>query len=76
MHCGHALDYWHLHVADQADFTSSVGIGRHGSKIGYTSDWLGKDRDEIAGAKKRLEDLERDLAAAYARWHALEELAG
>ena len=35
-----------------------------------------KDRDEIAGARKRLEDLERDLAAAYARWHALEELAG
>ena len=35
-----------------------------------------QDRDEIAGAKKRLEDLERDLAAAYARWHALEELAG
>ena len=24
-----------------------------------------KDRDEIAGARKRLEDLERDLAAAY-----------
>ena len=35
-----------------------------------------KDRDEIAGARNRLEDLERDLAAAYARWHALEELAG
>ena len=47
-----------------------------GSKTGYTSNWLGKDRDEIAGANKRLEDLERDLAAAYARWHALEELAG
>ena len=25
-----------------------------------------QDRDKIAGAKKRLEDLERDLAAAYA----------
>ncbi len=24
-----------------------------------------QDRDEIAGVKKRLEDLERDLAAAY-----------
>ena len=35
-----------------------------------------QDRDEIAGAKKRLEDLERNLAAAYVRWHALEELAG
>ena len=35
-----------------------------------------QDRDEIASAKKRLEGLERDLAAAYARWHALEELAG
>ena len=35
-----------------------------------------QDRDEIAGAKKRREDLERDLAAACARWHALEELAG
>ena len=35
-----------------------------------------QDRDEIAVARKRLEDLERDLAAAYARWHALEELAG
>ena len=35
-----------------------------------------QDRDEMAGAKKRLEDPERDLAAAYARWHALEEIAG
>ena len=35
-----------------------------------------KDRDAIAGARNRLEDLERDLASAYARWHALEELAG
>ena len=35
-----------------------------------------KDRDQIAGARNRLEDLERDLASAYARWHALEELAG
>ena len=35
-----------------------------------------KDRDEIAAASKRLEDLERDLTAAYERWHALEELAG
>ncbi|MGA7502369.1 MAG: ABC transporter ATP-binding protein, partial [Isosphaeraceae bacterium] len=35
-----------------------------------------KDRDQIAGARNRLEDLEHDLAAAYARWHALEELAG
>jgi ATP-binding cassette subfamily F protein uup len=34
-----------------------------------------KDRDEIATAKKRLENLEHDLAAAYARWHALEEIA-
>ncbi len=33
-------------------------------------------RDEIAGARKRSVDLERDLAAVYARWHALEELAG
>ena len=33
-------------------------------------------RDEIAGARKRLGDLERDLAAVYARGHALEELAG
>jgi ABC transport system ATP-binding/permease protein len=35
-----------------------------------------KDRDAITGARNRLEDLERDLASAYARWHALEELAG
>ncbi|MGO9917590.1 MAG: ABC transporter ATP-binding protein, partial [Isosphaeraceae bacterium] len=35
-----------------------------------------KDRDEIAGARNRLEDLEREMASAYARWHALEELAG
>ena len=35
-----------------------------------------KDRDEIAQASSRLEDLERDLAAAYERWHVLEELAG
>ena len=35
-----------------------------------------KDRDEIAQARSRLEDLERDLAAAYERWHVLEELAG
>ena len=33
-------------------------------------------RDEIAGARKRLEDLERDLAAVYARWLGLEELFG
>ncbi len=35
-----------------------------------------KDRDEIGGAKKRLEGLERELATAYERWHTLEELAG
>ncbi len=35
-----------------------------------------KDRDQIAQARSRLEDLERDLAAAYERWHVLEELAG
>jgi len=35
-----------------------------------------RDRVAIAGARKRLGDLERDLAAAYERWHALEELAG
>ena len=35
-----------------------------------------KDRDAITGARNRLEDLERDLASAYVRWHALEELAG
>ena len=67
-------------------FSSFAPLGRHamkngvekghGSKAGNTSNWLGKDRDEIAGANKRLEDLERDLAAAYARWHALEEDAG
>ena len=33
-------------------------------------------RDEIAGARKRLEDLERDLAAVSARWLGLEELVG
>ena len=37
---------------------------------------LPPNRDEIAGAKKRLGDLDRDLAAAYARWHARGELAG
>ena len=35
-----------------------------------------KDRDEIAQARSRLESLERDLAAAYERWQALEELGG
>ena len=35
-----------------------------------------KDRDEIARAKARLEDIERELAAAYERWEALDELGG
>jgi ATP-binding cassette subfamily F protein uup len=35
-----------------------------------------KDRDEIARASKQLEDLERELAAAYERWHALEQRPG
>ena len=35
-----------------------------------------RDREVIAGAKKRLEDLERQLATSYQRWHTLEELAG
>lgn len=35
-----------------------------------------KDREEIAQASTELENLERDLAAAYERWHVLEELAG
>jgi ATP-binding cassette subfamily F protein uup len=35
-----------------------------------------KGRDEIARERNRLEDLERDLAAAYERWQALEELGG
>jgi len=30
-----------------------------------------RDRVAIAGARKRLGDLERDLAAAYERWHGL-----
>jgi ATP-binding cassette subfamily F protein uup len=33
-----------------------------------------KDRDEITRVKTRLEGLERDLAAAYVRWEALELL--
>ena len=33
-------------------------------------------RDKIAGGKIHLGGLERDLAAAYARWHVLEERAG
>jgi ATP-binding cassette subfamily F protein uup len=33
-----------------------------------------KDRDEITRVKARLENLERDLAAAYERWEALEQL--
>jgi len=33
-------------------------------------------RDEIAGVRKRLQDLERDLAAVSARWLGLEELFG
>ena len=33
-------------------------------------------RAGIAGGKIRLGGLERDLAAAYARWHVLEERAG
>jgi ATP-binding cassette subfamily F protein uup len=35
-----------------------------------------KDRDEIAQARSRLEVHEREVAAAYERWHELEELAG
>ena len=34
------------------------------------------DGGEIAEAKARLEALERELAAAYERWEALEELGG
>nr|WP_246196164.1 ATP-binding cassette domain-containing protein [Aquisphaera giovannonii] len=34
-----------------------------------------RDRDEIARERGRLESLERDLAAAYERWNALEELS-
>jgi ATP-binding cassette subfamily F protein uup len=33
-----------------------------------------KDRDEITRVKARLENLERDLASAYERWEALEQL--
>ena len=33
-----------------------------------------KDRDEITRVNTTLENLERDLAAAYARWEALEQL--
>jgi ATP-binding cassette subfamily F protein uup len=35
-----------------------------------------KDRDEIARASSRLEDVERELSTAYDRWQALEELGG
>ena len=35
-----------------------------------------KDRDEIARANARLEDIERELATAYERWQALEEAGG
>ena len=34
-----------------------------------------QSRVPIAGARKRLEDLERDLAGAHGLWHGLEELA-
>ncbi|MGC8644338.1 MAG: ABC transporter ATP-binding protein, partial [Isosphaeraceae bacterium] len=33
-----------------------------------------KDRGEIAQARTNLENIERELAAAYERWHVLEEL--
>jgi len=33
-------------------------------------------RDEIAGARKRLQNLERDLAAVSARWLCMKELFG
>ena len=33
-----------------------------------------KDREEITQVRARLENLERDLAAAYARWETLEQL--
>jgi len=35
-----------------------------------------RDRVAIAGARKRLGNLERNLAAACGRWHGLGELAG
>jgi ATP-binding cassette subfamily F protein uup len=35
-----------------------------------------KDRDEIARLRTKLEDLERDLAVAYARWETLDQLDG
>ena len=31
--------------------------------------------DEVAGYKARLDELERDLKQAYARWELLEDLA-
>jgi len=56
--------------------TNSRGVSKPRPRRDNGLTFYRQDRDEIAGAKKRLEDLERDLAAAYARWHALEELAG
>ena len=35
-----------------------------------------KDGGEIAELKTRLEAVEQELAAAYMRWEALEEMAG
>jgi ATP-binding cassette subfamily F protein uup len=35
-----------------------------------------RDRDEIARASARLEDMEQELAAAYERWQVLEEIGG
>jgi ATP-binding cassette subfamily F protein uup len=34
------------------------------------------DREQIAEARGRLEQLEHELAAAFDRWHVLEERAG
>ena len=35
-----------------------------------------KERDEIARANSRLEAIERELATAYERWQALDEVGG
>ncbi len=35
-----------------------------------------KDKEEIAAQKKRLDELNRDIEAAYLRWEELEEIGG
>jgi hypothetical protein len=63
-------------MADRTQQLEKTALDRLAALIGQWFHRQGQGQGGIAGARKRLGDLERGLAAAFARRHVPEERTG